>query len=58
MEPEASATQQRPAPALPSIYTLPLYILPKDGVNVYVNFPMSGKLWPLVHSTFFYSSSS
>jgi hypothetical protein len=58
MEPEAVATQQRLAPALPSIYALPLYILPKDGVNVYVKFPMSGKLvWPLVHSTFFYSSS-
>ncbi len=57
MEPKAIATQQRPAPALPSIYALPLYILPKDGVNVYVTFPMSGKLWPLVHSTFFYSSS-
>jgi hypothetical protein len=53
MELEAVATQPRPAPALPSICALPLYIPPKDGVNVYVNFPMSGKLWPLVpHSTF------
>jgi hypothetical protein len=33
MEPEAVEAQPRPAPALPSIYTLPLYILPKDGVN-------------------------
>jgi hypothetical protein len=57
MEPEAAATQPRPAPALPSIYALSLYILPKDGVNVYVNFPMSRKLWPLVHSIVFYSSS-
>jgi hypothetical protein len=57
MEPEAAATQPRPAPALPSMYALSLYILPKDGVNAYVNFPMSGKLWPLVHSIVFYSSS-
>jgi hypothetical protein len=57
MEPEAVGTQQRSAPALPSIYARPLYIPPKDGANVYVTFPMRGKLWPLVYSTFFYSSS-
>jgi hypothetical protein len=57
MDPKASGIQQRPAPALPSIYALPLYTPPKDDVNVYVTFPMRGKLWPLVHSTFFYSSS-
>jgi hypothetical protein len=33
-------------------YALPLYIFLKDSVNVYVNFAMSGKLWPLVHGTF------
>jgi hypothetical protein len=43
---------------LPSIYVyLPSYILPKDGVNVYANFPMSGKLWPL-HSILYSSSSA
>jgi hypothetical protein len=52
MEPEAVATQPRPAPAFASIYALPLYIPPKDGVFVYVNFPVSGKLKPLVHGTF------
>jgi hypothetical protein len=52
MEPEAVADQPRPAPALPSIHALPSYIPPKDGVFVYVNFPVSGKLWTLVYSTF------
>jgi hypothetical protein len=37
MEPEAVAAQPRPSPALPSIYALPLYIPPKDGVFVYVD---------------------
>jgi hypothetical protein len=32
---------------LPSILVLPYYILPKDGAMAYVNFPMSGKFWPL-----------
>jgi hypothetical protein len=52
MEPEAVAAQPRPDPALPSIYALPLYIPREEGVFVYVNFPVSGELWPLVLRTF------
>jgi hypothetical protein len=44
------------SPQIPSIPVLPSSIFPKDGVDVYVTCPMSGKFIPLLSN--FYSSSA
>jgi hypothetical protein len=53
MEPEDVATQPSPAQVSQVYQFFSQYIRPKDYVNVYATFPMSGKLWPLQNT--FYS---